>query len=87
MTITIPDDLAAGLKAEADRRGMTPEAVALERMKTGISFVPDRPPGSTAYDRWKSFIGSVDGPADLSQDTGKKFADGLHENWQRTQSS
>ena len=33
MTITIPDDLAASLKAEAERQGTSPEELALQGVR------------------------------------------------------
>ena len=74
MTITVPDELAGPLAAEAGRRGLTPEALALEGVRR---VVPAGGEGSL-LDFLGSHVGAVAGSAEpLSQDCGKAFADGL----------
>lgn len=81
MTITIPDDLAASLQAEAERQGVSAEALAIKGVQ---QVVPSRPPASEAetegslYDLLKDHIGMVGGSSEpWSIDCGRKFADGL----------
>lgn len=76
LTIDVPDDLAAPLAAEAARRGTTPEALALDQLR---SLVSGPPPGSL-LEYLGSRVGAVAGSGEaFSQDTGRRFADGLAE--------
>ena len=86
MTITLTLDLQRALAEEARRRGTTPELLAVDCLRERfIRPARDEPPGEsgTLADFLRDHIGAlasgelVPGGAQMSQDTGKKFAEGL----------
>ena len=82
-TITLPPDLEDRLAAEAQRRGTTPELLAVDTLRK--AFVPAEAPNGeqptgTLYDYLKDFIGVVEGTGEpISEDKGKLFTDYLVE--------
>lgn len=91
-SITLPPDLESWLADEARRRGATVEQVALEKLRTGLpsQAVPitgtesrptsDRQTGEgTMFEFLQGYIGTLEGPNDLSTDTGRQFAELLDE--------
>lgn len=88
-TITLPDDLARRLADVAKLRGTTAEQVALEGLRQAFPVVAPEtiePPGGSLYDFLKDHIGVIDGPCEaFSEDTGRRFADVLVEDRQRSQ--
>ncbi len=81
LTIDVPDELAGPLAAEAERRGTTPEALALDQLRALVISKP-----KSLLDFLGPRVGSVEGTGEaFSQDTGRRFADGLAES-QRTRS-
>lgn len=87
-TITLPDDLAQRLADAAKLRGTTPEQLALDGLRQAFPVVesePIAPPAGSLYDFLKNHIGVIDGPREaFSDDTGRRFADGLVEDSQRS---
>ena len=78
LSIDLPDELAVSLAAEAERRGTTPQALVLDHLRTLVA-TPTPPPGSLLEYLGKR-VGSVAGTGEaFSQDTGRRFADGLAE--------
>jgi len=85
--ITLPPDLESRLAEEARRRGTTPELVALDCLRT--YFVSSTPSDGSAADQGSlaDFLAPhigvlssgehVPGGARMSEDCGKKFAEGL----------
>jgi len=87
--ITLPADLETRLAEVAKLRGTTTEQVAvdgLRRMYPEETVSSHKPPVGTLFDFLKPHLGVIDGPNEAcSQDTGRQFADGLLEEWQRSQ--
>jgi len=79
MTITIPPALAVPLTEEAQRRGTTPELLALEGVRRVLPSPPASPTSSRSLlDFLSGYVGTVAGSSEpFSQDCGRKFADGL----------
>lgn len=78
LTIDVPDDLAEPLAAEAERRGTTVQALALGHLR-GLLATPARPARSL-LEYLGPRVGSVAGTGEaFSEDTGRRFADGLAE--------
>lgn len=78
LTIDVPDDIAAPLTAEAERRGTTPQDLALTHLR-GLLSDP-APSAKLLLDYLGSRLGSVTGTGEaFSQETGRRFADGLAE--------
>lgn len=76
MTIEIPDELAVALSAEAARRGLTVEALALDQLRAVVSV----PPAGSLLEYLGIRVGAVAGTGESwSQNTGQRFADGLAE--------
>lgn len=88
-TITLPDDLARRLAEVAKLRGTTPEEVALEGLRKVFPEDAGKnsaPAAGTLRDFLAAHIGVIDGPREaFSQDCGRRFEDGLIEEWQRSQ--
>ncbi len=84
-TITLPDDLAQRLADAAQRRGLTTEQLALEKL--GQAFPDATTPlvEGPLYDILKPFIGRIASGSEvsLSQDCGEHFTDHLVEKHQR----
>lgn len=82
-TITLPPEIEGPLVEEAQRRGTTPESLALESLRR--LFVPadtsgDRPGGPTLFEFLGSQIGTIDGTNEaFSEDCGQRFSEGLAE--------
>lgn len=82
-TITLPPDLEDRLAEEAQRRGTTPELLAVDTLRK--AFVPVEAPNGeqpqgTLYDYLAGYIGAVEGTGEaLSENTGKLFTDYLVE--------
>lgn len=77
VTIALPADIERPLSEEARQRGMTPEDLALEALRARFSPVPGT---GTLLDLLGDYIGAVEGSGEnVSEDTGKKFAQGLEE--------
>lgn len=88
MTITLTPDLERALQDRAKEQGTTPELLALETLRRHV--LPTQagiqsPAGETMADFLKGFIGIVNsgevvpGGARMSEDCGRKFAEGLLE--------
>ena len=81
--IALPADIEEPLSKEAQKRGISPEALALEALRA--TFGSPQPgeqqgPGSL-FDFLAGYIGTVEGSSEnLSEDTGRLFAEGL---WER----
>jgi len=76
LTIDVPDELAVPLAAEAARRGTTPEALALDQLRALVAG----PPAGSLLEYLGARVGAVAGSGEaFSQDTGRRFADGLAE--------
>jgi hypothetical protein len=92
-TITLPADLESRLAAEATRRGTTVEEVVVEKLRHQFPAPQSEqaeggiPPasGGSLYGLIKDHIGTVSGPTDLSQDTGKRFGELVEEDYRRQQ--
>ena len=86
-TITLPPDLEQSLVEEADKRGTTPELLALDSLRQ--LFVPPQTPADkakneTLFDLLSGYIGTVNGTTEaLSEDCGEHFAAGLAEKKRR----
>ena len=78
-TITVPSELAVPLAEEADRRGTTPQLLALEGVRSVLPAVqPTHAAAGSLLDFLAGHIGNVAGSSEpFSQDCGRKFADGL----------
>ncbi len=93
-TITLPPDLETMLSVEASRRGVPLEAFVIESLRKTYASTNGNGKGNgkgavntegTLYDLLKPYIGVVEGPSDLSQDTGRKFGELVEEDYQRQQ--
>ncbi len=65
ITISLPSDIEDPLIAEAQRRGMTPELLALDSLRKLFASPPvsGEPPGDTTtlFDFLDGYIGTVEG--------------------------
>ena len=85
ITITLPPELERAVTERAQQQGTTPELVALDTLRQQLLPVAPSPPveGQTLADFLGEFIGCihsserVPGGAQMSVDTGKKFAAGM----------
>ncbi|HZT43443.1 MAG TPA: hypothetical protein VFA07_14850 [Chthonomonadaceae bacterium] len=85
ITITLPPELEQVVTERAKQQGTTPELVALDTLRKELLPVASPPPieGQTLVDFLGEFIGCihssemVPGGAQMSVDTGKKFAAGM----------
>lgn len=80
LNIELPDDLAGPLAAEAERRGTTPELLALEgvRRMLPVGTPPRVPRPGSLLERLGDLVGSFEGNGEPnSQDCGKKFTQDL----------
>lgn len=74
LTIEVPDELAAPLSEQAARRGVTPEALALDHLR---ALVSSPPPGSL-LEFLSDRVGAVAGTGEpYPRDGDRRFADGL----------
>lgn len=86
ITITLPPELEQTVTEQAQQQGTTPELLALDKLREIFAPVPETSPavpGVTLADFLGDFIGSihssenVPGGAQMSTDSGKKFAEGM----------
>jgi hypothetical protein len=83
-TITLPPDVAQPLEREAESRGVSPEALAVEILRQRLSAAPPPPVnGGSLYDYLKEHIGTISGAPDSSQHCGDQFTDILLEKQRR----
>lgn len=90
ITITLPQELEQIVTDQATRQGTTPELWTLDKLRR--SLLPDSDAatepesacdGSTMLDFFEGYVGTlhssevVPGGAQMSQDTGRKFAEGM----------
>jgi len=89
ITITLPAEVEAPLEEEARKQGTTPELLAVDCLRNRFS-----PQASTAksdeneslLDFLSGYAGTVGGTSEpLSEDSGKRFAEGLLEKQRRRQ--
>ncbi len=88
ITILLPSDIEGVLTAEAERRGTTPELLALDSLRKLFMFPVnlDKPPGdaTTLFDFLDGYIGTVEGSTEaFSENCGQRFAEGMAEKQQR----
>jgi hypothetical protein len=82
VTIALPSDLEGPLTEQARKRGMTPEQLAVETLRSTFTSetAADEPDGGTLFDFLSGYVGTVEGSSEnLSQDSGGLFAEGLLE--------
>jgi hypothetical protein len=89
LTITLNSELESAIEKEAKQQGTTPELLAVDSLQK--LYLPAEIPATggevTLADYWAEYIGSVDsseavpGGANLSEDTGRKFADLMREKY------
>ena len=90
MKISVPPDVERALTARAHALGTTPEILAVDSLRERFSSESDlddeaagMSKAKTLADLLEGYVGvlhssdKVPGGAQLSEDTGKKFADGL----------
>ena len=90
ITITLPQELEQEVRKLAHRQGTTPELWTLDKLRQslrseliGEPAPEDASPDGTMLDFFAEFIGVihssefVPGGAQMSLDTGRKFADGM----------
>ncbi len=78
MTLTLPNEWLAALSDEAERRGTTPELLALEGVRRVLPMHSTKHPGESLLDTLKGHIGIVAGTGEaFSQNCGEKYAEGL----------
>src|SRR6185503_10253726 len=85
MTLTVPQEWVARLNDAAQSKGKTPEELALEGVRSVLAAdvsgdAPQRQKsdGTSLLNLLGKYVGIVAGPGEsLSEDCGRKFADGL----------
>ncbi len=86
VTITLPPELEKVVTQQANQRGTTPELLAIDKLWGAFRPIPSEPEagdGDTLADFLGDFIGCINssemvpGGAQMSVDTGKKFAAGM----------
>jgi hypothetical protein len=85
-TIVLPPDLENRLTEEALRRGTKPEILAVDALRRlfPAPLSDDAAMADSLFDFLASHIGAVAGSAEpLSEECGRRFADGLIEKQQR----
>ena len=86
-TIVIPPDLEEVILEEADRRGMAPEAVAVDGLRRLFATpVPgaELVGGGSLFEFLEGYTGKVNGVSEaFSEECGRRFADGLAEEYER----
>jgi hypothetical protein len=88
ITISLPSDIEGPLTAEAQRRGTTPELLALDSLRKLFAppLVSDEPSviAPTLFDFLDGYIGTVEGSTEaFSENCGQRFAEGIAEKQQR----
>jgi hypothetical protein len=88
-TITLPPDVEGRLGEEAQRRGTTPELLAIDGLR---QLFPPHVHGkteneaATLFDFLNGYVGTVAGSTEpLSEDCGKRFGEALVEKHNRGQ--
>lgn len=91
MTITLTPELEQALEQRARQQGTTPEVLAIDSLtKTYLpraAFPTEE--GETLANYWADYIGTIDstefvpGGANLSEDTGRKFAELMVEKYRK----
>jgi hypothetical protein len=86
--ISLPSDIEGPLTAEAQRRGTTPELLALDSLRKLFASLPvlGEPPddATTLFDFLDGYIGTVEGSGEaFSENCGQRFAEGIAEKQQR----
>jgi len=81
-TITLPPEIEAPLRQEAERQGMSPERLAIETLRAHFGQVAgaikDQHSRLTLADYLHGFIGVIDGTTEaLSEHCGERFEEGL----------
>lgn len=85
MTITVTPKLERALSEEAQRQGTTPERLALDRLSEMFTFkdnsLEEEQTEGSAFDLFDGLLGQVSsgGEGHWSEDTGRKFAEGMAE--------
>jgi hypothetical protein len=92
VTITLPPELEQVVTERAHGQGTTPELLVIDSLEK-LYLSPAVPPvedEKTLADYWADYIGTVDsselvpGGANLSQNTGRKFAELMVEKYRKT---
>jgi hypothetical protein len=86
MTIQLPPELEGPLAEAARKLGMTPEALVLEslRERFGSEESGAEREGETLFDFLAGHVGTVSGTTEaLSEECGRRFAEGLIEERER----
>jgi len=82
-TITLPSDLEDRLTEEAQRRGTTPELLAVDTLRKAfepIEAANGEPAAKNLCEFLGSYVGAVEGTGEaLSEDPGRHFTDYLVE--------
>lgn len=87
MTITLTPKLEKALSEEAQRQGTTPERLALDCLSEMFTFedspLAEKYPEGSAFDLFDGLLEQVSsgGEGHWSEDTGRKFAEGMAEKW------
>lgn len=90
VTITLPEELERIVTEQAKRQGTTPELWTLDKLRQSLQADAVREPapeadseGGSMLDFFAGYVGIlhssefVPGGAQMSQDTGRKFAEGM----------
>ncbi len=90
LTITLPPELEKTITERANQQGTTPELWTLDTLRQSVQSNPlaesspePAPEGETMLDFFAGYVGVlsssefVPGGAQMSQDTGRKFAEGM----------
>ena len=88
ITISLPPDIEGPLITEAQKRGTTPQSLALDSLRKLFASptAPDEPSddATTLFDFLDGFIGTVEGATEaFSENCGQRFAEGMAEKQQR----
>jgi hypothetical protein len=85
--ISLPPEIEGPLAAEARRRGTTPELLAIEYLRERLvpsATIGESSRDATLFDFLAGYIGTIDGTTEaLSEETGRKFVEGLLERHER----
>jgi hypothetical protein len=79
--IALPADIEEPLSKEAQKRGISPEELALHALRATFVSPPKEKQEGSLLDFLAGYIGTVEGSSEnLSEDTGRLFSEGL---WER----
>lgn len=85
--ITLPPEVEGPLVEEARKKGTTPELLAVDCLRkvfTPPSEEKKLPEGATLFDFLDGYAGTISGTSEpLSEDCGRRFAEGLAEKQRR----